>query len=254
MRGSCLRPSVSAPHCSRAAQRRLYVPVSLLRPTLPTCPVHVPLPTCPCLRLLSAHVAQVGVLYFNDTVPLAALTEEDGGMEAGEFLNAWKVSLTVRMMAGSGLFGPTLKVLWAQGFLAARAQGRLLGSRTVRDGVVRAVAAQTLPPEASARLPLAVPSADVVKQRLAAARCFLLAHRQVSGQGRRSVIPAASPLLSGSRVCCCQVKALEQGGLSLCAFPADSRDQPGGNLRHLPRERWVGGAGAFADGAVGPHS
>ncbi|EFJ43916.1 hypothetical protein VOLCADRAFT_65427 [Volvox carteri f. nagariensis] len=34
---------------------------------------------------------QVGVLYFNDTVPLSALTEEGGTMEAPDFLAAWKV-------------------------------------------------------------------------------------------------------------------------------------------------------------------
>ncbi|PNW76833.1 hypothetical protein CHLRE_11g478156v5 [Chlamydomonas reinhardtii] len=78
---------------------------------------------------------QVGVLYFNDAVPLAALTEEGGTMEAADFLNAWKA----------------------------------------------------LPPEASARLPLAVPSADVAKQRLAAANLYVLAHRQVPATGQDAI-------------------------------------------------------------------
>ncbi|KAG2441207.1 hypothetical protein HYH02_010051 [Chlamydomonas schloesseri] len=78
---------------------------------------------------------QVGVLYFNDAVPLAALTEEGGTMEAADFLNAWKA----------------------------------------------------LPPEASARLPLAVPSAEVAKQRLAAAHLVVLAHRQVPATGQDAI-------------------------------------------------------------------
>ncbi|KXZ48196.1 hypothetical protein GPECTOR_29g103 [Gonium pectorale] len=78
---------------------------------------------------------QVGVLYFNDSVPLAALTEENGSMEAPDFLAAWK----------------------------------------------------SLPPEASARLPLAVPSAEVAKQRLAAAHLFVLAHRQVPATGQDAI-------------------------------------------------------------------
>ncbi|GLC57766.1 hypothetical protein PLESTB_001264500 [Pleodorina starrii] len=78
---------------------------------------------------------QVGVLYFNDTVSLSALTEEGGTMEAADFLAAWKA----------------------------------------------------LPPEASARLPLAVPSAEVAKQRLAAANLFVLAHRQVPATGQDAI-------------------------------------------------------------------
>ncbi|GIL87927.1 hypothetical protein Vretimale_6284 [Volvox reticuliferus] len=78
---------------------------------------------------------QVGVLYFNDTVPLSALTEETGSMEAADFLAAWKA----------------------------------------------------LPPEVSTRLPLAVPSAEVAKQRLAAANLFVLAHRQVPATGQDAI-------------------------------------------------------------------
>ncbi|GFR45766.1 hypothetical protein Agub_g7219 [Astrephomene gubernaculifera] len=78
---------------------------------------------------------QVGVLYFNDSVPLSALTEENGTMEAADFLAAWKA----------------------------------------------------LPPETSARLPLAVPSAESAKQRLAAANLFVLAHRQVPATGQDAI-------------------------------------------------------------------
>ncbi|KAG2490456.1 hypothetical protein HYH03_011092 [Edaphochlamys debaryana] len=77
---------------------------------------------------VAQRTTQVGVLYFNDAVPLSALTEEAGSMEAADFLAAWKA----------------------------------------------------LPPEASARLPLAVPSADVAKERLGAANLFVLAHCQVA--------------------------------------------------------------------------
>ncbi|KAG2491509.1 hypothetical protein HYH03_010086 [Edaphochlamys debaryana] len=84
---------------------------------------------------VALRTTQVGVLYFNDAVPLSALTEETGSMEAADFLAAWKA----------------------------------------------------LPPEASARLPLAVPSADVAKQRLAAANLFVLAHRQVPATGQDAI-------------------------------------------------------------------
>lgn len=71
--------------------------------------------------------AQVGVLYFNDSVPLSAVVDVGSSMEAAGFLAAWKA----------------------------------------------------LPPEATSRLPLAVPSAEAVNARLQAAHIEVLAHRQV---------------------------------------------------------------------------
>ncbi len=46
------------------------------------------------------------MLYFNDNVPLSALTEEGGTMEAADFLQAWKVGSDCRQghrVDGSGL-------------------------------------------------------------------------------------------------------------------------------------------------------